>query len=58
MFKVTVNLPEFLSVRETIMPSIRDVCEHVEETLLELPKETTIWSITIADTPITYRERE
>lgn len=58
MFKVTVNLPEFCSVQETIMPSIKDVCEHVQETLLELPEQAKIWSIHITDTPITYRERE
>jgi hypothetical protein len=58
MFKVTVNLPEFLTTRETIMPTIADVCEHIQETLIELPEDIKHWSILVTDTAITYREKE
>lgn len=56
MYKVTVNIQTTLSNKETIMPTVADVCEHIQEALLSIP-ENSRWSITVVDTPITYREK-
>lgn len=57
MFLVTVRKPEYLEANKTIMPSIADVCDHIQEVLSDMPDDC-FWDIQIATTDITYREKE